>query len=285
MLLRLSTLATGRTGVRPEIAQAYAGMLSAGLTPVVYEYGSLGCSGDLAPLAHVALAVIGEGPVRTADGELLPSADALARHGLTPVVLAEKEGLALINGTDGMLGMLILALRDLDALLKLADIAAAMSVEGLLGTDRVFAADLQALRPHPGQAVAAANMVRLLAGSPIVASHSGPDCALVQDAYSLRCAPQVAGAARDTVEHARTVAARELASAVDNPGDHRSTDVSSPTATSTAHRSPTCSTSSRSPSPMSPASASAAPTGSSTSPATAASTRSWPTTRASTAAT
>ena len=217
MLLRLSTLATGRTGVRPEVAQAYAGMLSAGLTPLVYEYGSLGCSGDLAPLAHIALAVIGEGPVRTADGELLPSADALARHGLTPVVLAEKEGLALINGTDGMLGMLILALRDLDSLLKLADVAAAMSVEGLLGSDRVFAADLQALRPHPGQAAAAANMVRLLAGSPIIASHSGPDCALVQDAYSLRCAPQVAGAARDTVEHARTVAARELASAVDNP--------------------------------------------------------------------
>ena len=217
MLLRLSTLATGRTGVRPEVAQTYAAMLSAGLTPVVYEYGSLGCSGDLAPLAHVALAAIGEGSVRTADGELLPSAEALARHGIEPVVLAEKEGLALINGTDGMLGMLVLALRDLDRLLKLADVAAAMSVEGLLGSDRVFAEDLQAMRPHPGQAAAAANMRRVLAESPIVASHSGPDCALVQDAYSLRCAPQVAGAARDTVEHARTVAGRELASAVDNP--------------------------------------------------------------------
>ena len=217
MLLRLSTLATGRTGVRPEVAQTYAAMLSAGLTPVVYEYGSLGCSGDLAPLAHVALAVIGEGSVRTADGELLPSADALGRHGIEPVVLAEKEGLALINGTDGMLGMLVLALRDLDRLLKLADVAAAMSVEGLLGSDRVFAEDLQAMRPHPGQAAAAANMRRVLAESPIVASHSGPDCSLVQDAYSLRCAPQVAGAARDTVEHARTVAGRELASAVDNP--------------------------------------------------------------------
>ena len=137
MLLRLSTLATGRTGVRPEVAQTYAAMLSAGLTPVVYEYGSLGCSGDLAPLAHVALAVIGEGSVRTADGELLPSADALARHGIEPVVLAEKEGLALINGTDGMLGMLVLALRDLDRLLKLADVAAAMSVEGLLGATGV----------------------------------------------------------------------------------------------------------------------------------------------------
>ena len=217
MLLRLSTLATGRTGVRPEVALAYAGMLSAGLTPVVYEYGSLGCSGDLAPLAHVALAVIGEGRVRTADGELLPSADALARHALVPVVLAEKEGLGLINGTDGMLGQLILALHDIDGLLKLADIAAAMSVEGLLGSDRVFAADLHALRPHPGQAAAAANMSRILAGSPIIASHNGPNCSLVQDAYSLRCAPQVAGAARDTVEHARLVAARELASAIDNP--------------------------------------------------------------------
>ncbi|MFB8002025.1 histidine ammonia-lyase [Nocardia sp. NPDC056000] len=217
MLLRLSTLATGRTGVRPEVARTYAAMLSAGLTPVVYEYGSLGCSGDLAPLSHCALAAMGEGRVRTADGELLPAATALAHAGIEPVVLAEKEGLALINGTDGMLGMLVLALDDLDALLRLADIAAAMSVEGQLGTDRVFAADLQALRPHPGQAVAAANMTRLLADSEIVASHRGPDCARVQDAYSLRCAPQVAGAARDTAAHARTVALRELASAVDNP--------------------------------------------------------------------
>ncbi|MBM4541941.1 aromatic amino acid lyase, partial [Rhodococcus hoagii] len=217
MLLRLSTLATGRTGVRPEVAQAYADLLTAGITPVVHEFGSLGCSGDLAPLAHVALAVTGEGTVRTADGRLSGAADALAEHGLTPVVLAEKEGLALINGTDGMLGQLALAVTDLDHLLKLADIAAAMSVEGLLGTDRVFAADLQALRPHPGQATAAANMARLLADSPIVASHAGPEDTRVQDAYSLRCAPQVAGGARDTVEHARTVANRELASAVDNP--------------------------------------------------------------------
>jgi histidine ammonia-lyase len=217
MLLRLSTLATGRTGVRPEVAQAYAALLSAGLTPVVYEYGSLGCSGDLAPLAHVALTVMGEGDVRTADGELVPAAQALAAHGLEPIVLAEKEGLALINGTDGMLGQLILALTDLDRLLVLADIAAAMSVEGLLGTDKVFAPHLHVLRPQPGQAVAAANMMRVLAGSPIVASHSGPDCPLVQDAYSLRCAPQVAGAARDTVAHALNVANWELASTIDNP--------------------------------------------------------------------
>jgi histidine ammonia-lyase len=217
MLLRLSTLTTGRTGVRPELAKAYAGLLSAGLTPVVHEYGSLGCSGDLAPLAHVALAIMGEGHVRTADGGLVAAAEALSAHGLEPVVLAEKEGLALINGTDGMLGQLVLALTDLDRLLVLADVAAAMSVEGLLGSDKVFAPHLQALRPQPGQAVAAANMTRILAGSPIVASHSGPDCPLVQDAYSLRCAPQVAGAARDTIAHAINVANWELASTIDNP--------------------------------------------------------------------
>jgi histidine ammonia-lyase len=217
MLLRLSTLTTGRTGVRTETAQAYADLLSAGLTPVVYEYGSLGCSGDLAPLAHVALAVMGEGHVRTADGVLTPSAEAMAEHGLGPVTFAEKEGLALINGTDGMLGHLVLALTDLDSLFRLADIAAAMSVEGQLGTDRVFADDLQRLRPQPGQAVSAANITRLLAGSAIVASHRGDDCTRVQDAYSLRCSPQVAGAARDTADHARAVAERELASVIDNP--------------------------------------------------------------------
>ncbi|CAN5598996.1 histidine ammonia-lyase [soil metagenome] len=217
MLLRLSTLATGRTGVRLSTAQAYADLLSAGITPVVHEYGSLGCSGDLAPLAHVALALMGEGQVRTRSGELTPAAVALADSGLSPVTLAEKEGLALINGTDGMLGQLVLALTDLDDLLRLADIAAAMSVEGQLGTDRVFAADLQQLRPHPGQAVAAANMTRVLADSEIVASHQVPDCAVVQDAYSLRCAPQVAGAVRDTAAHARLVAERELASVIDNP--------------------------------------------------------------------
>ncbi|MDX1885723.1 histidine ammonia-lyase [Mycolicibacterium sp. 120270] len=217
MLLRLSTLATGRTGVRTETAQLYADLLSAGLTPVVYEYGSLGCSGDLAPLAHVALAVMGEGHVRTSDGTLKASRDAMAERGLAPVTFAEKEGLALINGTDGMLGQLVLALTDLDNLFKLADVAAAMSVEGQLGTDRVFAEDLQRLRPHPGQAVSAANITRMLAGSPIVASHRGDDCPRVQDAYSLRCSPQVAGAARDTAGHARTVAERELASVIDNP--------------------------------------------------------------------
>ena len=132
-------------------------------------------------------------------------------------MLHEKEGLALINGTDGMLGMLVLAIADLRTCCVVADIAAAMSVEGLLGTDRVFAADLHALRPQAGQGAAASNMRALLAGSPIVASHRGPEDTRVQDAYSLRCAPQVAGAARDTVAHAATVAARELAAAIDNP--------------------------------------------------------------------
>jgi histidine ammonia-lyase len=217
MLLRLSTLATGHTGVRRETAQLLADLLSHGITPVVHEYGSLGCSGDLAPLAHCALALMGEGPARDASGALVPAADALAAAGLTPVELVAKEGLALINGTDGMLGMLLLAISDLRRLLRTADIAAAMSVEAQLGTDRVFAADLQAIRPHPGQALSAANLTRLLADSGVVASHRGPDCNRVQDAYSLRCSPQVNGAARDTVEHAATVAGRELASAVDNP--------------------------------------------------------------------
>jgi histidine ammonia-lyase len=217
MLLRLSTLATGHTGVRPETAQLMASLISAGITPVVHEYGSLGCSGDLAPLAHCALALMGEGSVRDPSGALVPAGEALAAAGLTPVELEAKEGLALINGTDGMLGMLVLAITDLRRLLRTADIAAAMSVEGQLATDRVFAPELQAIRPHPGQALSAANLVALLADSGVVASHRGPDCNRVQDAYSLRCSPQVHGAARDTVEYAATVAERELASAVDNP--------------------------------------------------------------------
>ncbi|VXB72140.1 histidine ammonia-lyase [Plantibacter sp. T3] len=217
MTLRLSTLMTGRTGVRMETVRAYAAMLNADITPVVREYGSLGCSGDLAPLAHCALAVMGEGEVTDASGRTRSAAEALADAGLKPVQLAEKEGLALINGTDGMLGMLALAVDDLRMLLRTADVAAAMSVEGLLGTDAVFAADLQALRPQAGQAESAGNLRLLLDGSPIVASHRGPECTRVQDAYSLRCAPQVHGAARDTVDHAAMVAERELASAVDNP--------------------------------------------------------------------
>jgi histidine ammonia-lyase len=217
MLLRLATLATGLTGVREVTVQAYTALLNSGFTPVVHEFGSLGCSGDLAPLAHCALAITGEGTVSDASGRELPAAEALAAAGIAPVALREKEGLALINGTDGMLGMLVMAIADLRELLRVADITAAMSVEALLGSDSPFAADLQELRPHPGQAAAAANMRALLAGSAIMASHRGPECTRVQDAYSLRCAPQVAGAARDTADHAALVAGRELASAIDNP--------------------------------------------------------------------
>ena len=217
MLLRLSTLATGRTGVRLETARAYAAVLSSGITPLVHEYGSLGCSGDLAPLAHCALAVMGEGPVRLPDGSVTDAGTALRANGIEPIALAEKEGLALINGTDGMLGMLVLAIEDLRHLLKVADITAAMSVEGLEGSDRPFAADLQELRPHPGQAAAAANITAVMAGSLIREAHAHPSDTRVQDAYSLRCAPQVAGGARDTVEHAARVAGWELAAAIDNP--------------------------------------------------------------------
>ncbi|WP_104168340.1 histidine ammonia-lyase [Arthrobacter sp. SX1312] len=222
MLGRLSTLATGRTGVRPLVASTYAALLNAGITPVVGEYGSLGCSGDLAPLSHVALALMGEGQVRDRAGHLVEAAEALAEAGIAPVELREKEGLALINGTDGMLGMLVLAAADLHRLLTTADLAAAMSVEGLLGTDAVFAEDLHALRPHPGQLASAANIRALLAGSPLLADQFTSETGRhrftrVQDAYSLRCAPQVHGAARATLAHADAVAAIELGSAIDNP--------------------------------------------------------------------
>ncbi|MEQ3550945.1 histidine ammonia-lyase [Pseudonocardia nematodicida] len=217
MLLRMQTFTTARTGVRFEIAERYVAMLNHGLTPTVHEYGSLGCSGDLAPLAHCALAALGEGTVRTRDGRVLESSRALAEVGLEPLRPAAKEGLALINGTDGMLGMLSLAIADLRSLFRHADIATAMSVEALLGTDRVFAPELHAVRPHPGQRDSAANLAALLAGSAIMDSHRGEECTVVQDAYSLRCAPQVAGAARATLAHAVSVADIELGSAVDNP--------------------------------------------------------------------
>ncbi|ASO22456.1 histidine ammonia-lyase [Actinoalloteichus hoggarensis] len=217
MLLRLRTLAAGHSGVRSETVDALAALLNAGLTPVVHEHGSLGCSGDLAPLAAIALTLMGEGEVHDAAGRRVPTATAFAEHGLRAITLREKEGLALTNGTDGMLGMLVLAAADLAAALDVVDVTAAMSIEALLATDRVFAPELQALRPHPGQARSAARLTALLAESEIVASHRGPDCNRVQDAYSLRCAPQVHGAARDTLSHAELVADRELASVVDNP--------------------------------------------------------------------
>ncbi|WP_104086976.1 histidine ammonia-lyase [Arthrobacter sp. GMC3] len=217
MFLRAKTLASGRTGVRPVVVQTMVDVLNAGITPVVREFGSLGCSGDLAPLSHCALVLMGEGEAEGPDGVIRPVPELLAAAGITPIELAEKEGLALVNGTDGMLGMLLMAIADLRLLLTTADITAALSVEGLLGTDQVFVPELHMdLRPHPGQAASAENMLRVLANSPIVASHRVGD-SRVQDAYSLRCAPQVAGAARDTVDHALMVATRELAASIDNP--------------------------------------------------------------------
>ncbi len=217
MFLRLRTMTSGRTGVRVAVAQIYADFLNAGITPVVPEFGSLGCSGDLAPLSHCALAMMGEGVVHDSSGKEMPSLSAMKAAGITPIELEAKEGLALINGTDGMLGMLIMACADLYELCTVADITAAMSIEGLLGTDRVFAPDLHApLRPQVGQAVSAANIYAMLRDSGIVASHLEND-SRVQDAYSLRCAPQVAGAVRDTVDYASTIAARELQSTIDNP--------------------------------------------------------------------
>ena len=216
LLLRARSLSMARSGARPEVVDLQLALLRNGLTPVVREHGSLGASGDLAPLAHCALAVVGEGEVWNADGVVVPTADALVASGLEPLALRAKEGLALINGTDGMLGMLCLAVHDLTALFAIADIVAAMSVEALLGTDRAFAADLQALRPQIGQAISARNLTRVLAGSEIVASHRYGD-SRVQDAYSLRCTPQVHGAARDTLAHARVIAERELDAAIDNP--------------------------------------------------------------------
>ena len=215
MFLRVRTLAFGASGARPQVAESLVRLINAGVVPVVPEHGSLGASGDLAPLAHAALVLIGEGEVLTDDGAI-DAAEALARAGIEPLQLAEKEGLALTNGTDGILGMLCLAAHDAKHLLAVADIVAACSVEALLATDRAFAADLLALRPHPGQQASAANLRAVLAGSPIVASHRHGDDR-VQDAYSVRCTPQVHGAARDTLEFVIAVTDRELASAIDNP--------------------------------------------------------------------
>jgi len=227
MLLRLKTLASGRTGVRPVVAQTYVDLLNSGITPIVHEYGSLGCSGDLAPLAHCAMVLMGEGRATGSDGVEKDVPTLLKEAGIKPIELQEKEGLALINGTDGMLGMLILALADLDKLCDQADVIAAMSVEAQMGTDQVFRPELhEALRPHPGQAKSAANMFAALAGSEVVASHKEGDDK-VQDAYSLRCAPQVAGAVRDTISHASLVATRELEATIDNPVVLESGEVTS----------------------------------------------------------
>ncbi|WP_078863446.1 histidine ammonia-lyase [Streptomyces sp. AcH 505] len=217
MFLRLKTVASGHTGVRPEVAQTMADVLNAGITPVVHEFGSLGCSGDLAPLSHCALTLMGEGDAEGPDGVVRPAGELLAAHGIVPVELREKEGLALLNGTDGMLGMLVMALADLHRLYTSADITAALSLEALLGTAKVLAPELHAIRPHPGQGASADNMLRVLAGSGLTGHFQEDAAPRVQDAYSVRCAPQVAGAGRDTLGYARLVADRELAAAVDNP--------------------------------------------------------------------
>ncbi|MFJ7587417.1 histidine ammonia-lyase [Streptomyces sp. NPDC097617] len=217
MFLRLKTVASGHTGVRPSVAQTMADVLNAGITPVVHEYGSLGCSGDLAPLSHCALALMGEGDAEGPDGTVRPAGELLAEAGIEPVVLREKEGLALLNGTDGMLGMLVMALADLGRLYTSADITAALTLEALLGTEKVLQPELHAIRPHPGQGASAANMAAVLEGSGLVRHYQEETAPRVQDAYSVRCAPQVAGAGRDTMAHAALVASRELAAAVDNP--------------------------------------------------------------------
>ncbi|MCA1833716.1 MAG: histidine ammonia-lyase [Actinobacteria bacterium] len=215
MLLRARTLAAGHTGARPLLVERIASLLTLGITPVVPEFGSVGASGDLAPLAHCALALIGEGFV-WANGELLPASHALGRAGLDSLLLEPKEGLALINGTDGMLAMACLAIHDFEIVLRSADVTCAMSVEALLATDRPYAPDIHALRPHPGQIASAENLRRLTEGSAVIASHRTTAHA-VQDAYSLRCAPQVHGACRDALAYARRVVEIELASEIDNP--------------------------------------------------------------------
>ncbi len=217
MLLRVRSLALGHSGVRPLVASSLVDLLNADITPWVPEHGSLGASGDLAPLAHCALVLLGEGWVLGKDGARMSAPEALHAAGLRPIELAAKEGLALINGTDGMLGMLLLALRDLAHLFTMADLTAALSVEAMLGSCRPFLPELHAIRPHPGQTRSAANIYRLLQHSEIMDSHRDDLVHAVQDAYSMRCAPQVAGAARDVLDFAASVAGRELASIVDNP--------------------------------------------------------------------
>ena len=164
MLLRARTLCLGYSGSRPEVAHQLVALLNSGITPVVPEHGSLGASGDLAPLAHMSLVLIGEGRAELADGRIVDGAQALREAGLQPIQLEVKDGLSLINGTDGMLGMLVLAIEDLETLLATADISAALSTEALLGTDGPFIAELHQIRPHPGQMRSAENLIHLLDG-------------------------------------------------------------------------------------------------------------------------
>lgn len=216
LLLRAHVLALGHSGVRPLIVDRLVEMLNRDLIPAVPQQGSLGASGDLAPLAALALPLIGHGELLAPGGGTEPAAPVLYAAGLQPVSLEAKEGLALVNGTQGMLALGILAAERVLNLVRAADVAAAMSVEAALGTDAPFDERLQRLRPHPGQATSAANLRRLLAGSPILASHRESQH-LVQDAYSLRCAPQVHGATRDVLAYARGVLRIEANAVSDNP--------------------------------------------------------------------
>ncbi len=215
LLLRANTLALGHSGCRPVLVDRLCAFLEYGIHPVVPEQGSVGASGDLAPLAHLALPIIGRGEVEV-EGRVMPAAEALAAAGLEPLVLEAKEGLALLNGTQmmGALGALLAA--DAERLLRTASVVAAMSVEALLGTDVAFAAAYQLARPHPGQVAVAAELRHLLRDSSIQKSHHG-HAHKVQDPYSLRCVPQVHGAVRDALGYLRGVLDIELNSATDNP--------------------------------------------------------------------
>jgi histidine ammonia-lyase len=215
LLLRARTFAFGVSGVRFEIVERLAALLNAGVHPVVPSQGSLGASGDLAPLAHLALPLLGEGRAEV-GGRVLPGSEALAEAGIQPLELSYKEGLALVNGTEMMLALGILVLDGARRAARVADVTGAMTIEACLGTDAAFREDLVALRRHPGAQVSAANLRRLLAGSEIVASHRDSDH-LVQDAYSLRCMPQVHGAYRDALRYVADTLEAELASAIDNP--------------------------------------------------------------------
>ncbi len=214
LLLRAQSLAQGRSGIRIEVIELLLAMLERGVTPVVPSQGSVGASGDLAPLSHVALTLIGEGHAQLGR-DVLPSSEALRQVGLAQVVLEAKEGLALINGTQAMTAIGALTIVDAIELAKVADISAAMSLEALKGTRTPFQHLVTDVRPHPGAAAAARNVYRLSADSPIHASHA--NCDKVQDAYSLRCIPQVHGASRDALTHVSEVLTREINSVTDNP--------------------------------------------------------------------
>lgn len=216
LLLRARTLAQGHSGVRPSIPQRLIDFLRLDLLPVVPDRGSVGASGDLAPFAHLALPVIGEGFLRE-GGVAAPAAEVLARHGLDPITLGPKEGLSLLNGTEGMLSFGVLGSERAHRIVDAADMACALSIEALLGSARPFAQRIHELRPHPGQQQSAMRIAGALEGSEIVASHRDDFVHAVQDAYSLRCAPQVNGAARDVLRFVDDVLGRELGSVVDNP--------------------------------------------------------------------